>query len=901
MPKWDADLRARLAGLQLTPAREAEIIEELSQHLDDRYEELRASGSSDADARRIALEELSETGALAQRMRTLSQAHAPAPIVHGQASRRPMHGLLEDLRHAGRTMRKQPGFTAIVVLTLGLGIAVNATVFTIVNALVLRPLPFEDSDRIVQLNVWNPDSAENPISELSYPDFQEWQSARRTFEQIAATDERPVDISGDQRSASVAAAAYVSWNTFSLVGHRPEMGRDFTEADDRSGAPPVVVISGTLWRVRYGADPAIVGRTVRVNGIPSTIVGVMPQDVGFPYRAEIWLPLAALSDTERTSRATRILDGFGRLRGDATIEQATTELSGITASLAERYPDTNRKTAPFVGRFALDARFVRVLIALLGTVGFVLLIACANVANLLLARSADRSRDVTLRLALGASRWRIVRQLLVEGLVLAVAGGVCGFALAQPGLQMFRNLPAESAPPSWVQFTMDVRVFAYLLVLCVGSALVCSLLPAWQASRPGLVATLNDAARGSTGGRSRRRWMGTLVVAQVALALVLLTGAAMMMQNLLGLLRTDVGVETRDLTQMALDLRRRDYDDARRLLIVGQLEDRLSANPGISAALASSAPLGGAAVRRLRIEGQSGSEPANLPVVSLIGVGRNYFDVVATPVMAGRALTAAEVRQAVDLVVVNDRFARMHFQDGSAVGKRILLLDPNESADTASDTRWMTIVGVVGNVRQRRLPSGEFDPVVYRSYRADSPQTMEVMARSTSGPSIAAAFVGEQVRSLDADLPLLPAMTVDEALARQLWPQRLFGSMFAAFASIAMLLATCGLYGVTAFAVSRRTREIGVRVALGADTRAVWWAITGTTLRQLAIGLVLGAAGAAAIATILPAMLVGTGGGANLLAFTAVAVVLVAAGVAASALPARRALRLDPTIALQSE
>ena len=243
----------------------------------------------------------------------------------------------------------------------------------------------------------------------------------------------------------------------------------------------------------------------------------------------------------------------------------------------------------------------------------------------------------------------------------------------------------------------------------------------------------------------------------------------------------------------------------------------------------------------------------------------------------------------------------MHFQDGSAVGKRILLLNPNESADTASDTRWMTIVGVVGNVRQRRLPSGEFDPVVYRSYAADSPQTMEVMARSTSGPSIAAAFVGEQVRSLDADMPLLPAMTVDEALARQLWPQRLFGSMFAAFASIAMLLATCGLYGVTAFAVSRRTREIGVRVALGADTRAVWWAITGTTLRQLAIGLVLGAAGAAATATILPAMLVGTGGGANLLAFTAVAVVLVAAGVAASALPARRALRLDPTIALQSE
>ena len=901
MPEWTADLRARLAELRLTPAREAEIIEELSQHLDDRYEELRASGSSDTDARRIALDELSETGELAQRMRTLSQARVPAPLVHGQASKRPMHGLWEDLRYAGRSMRKQPGFTAIVVLTLGLGIAVNATVFTIVNALILRPLPFADSDRIVQLNVLNMDNADNPISELSYPDFQEWQAARRTFEQMAATDERPVDISGDRRSAAVAAAAYVSWNTFSLVGQRPEMGRDFTEGDDRSGAPSVVMISGTLWRVRYGADPGILGRTVRVNGIPSTIVGVMPPDVGFPYRAEIWLPLAALPETERTSRTTRILDGFGRLRRDATIEQATTEVSGITASLAERYPETNRKTAPLVERFALDARFVRVLIALLGAVGFVLLIACANVANLLLARSADRSRDVTLRLALGASRWRIVRQLLVEGLVLAVAGGVCGFALAQPGLQMFRTLPAESAPPSWVQFTMDVRVFAYLLVLCVGSALVCSLLPAWQASRPGLVTTLNDVSRGSTGSRSRRRWMGTLVVAQVALALVLLTGAALMMQNLLGLLRTDVGIETASVTQMTLDLRRRDYDDARRLLLLGQLEDRLASNPGVSAALASDAPLGGAAVRRLRIEGQTNSEPASLPLVSLIGVGRNYFDVISAPVIAGRTLTPDEVRQAGDLVVVNERLARMHFQDGSAIGKRILVIDPSTPPATSGDIRWMTIVGVVGNVRQRRLPTGEFDPVVYRSYAADPAQTMAVVARSTSGPTTAAPFVSEQVRSLDADLPLLPATTVDEALTRQLWPQRLFGSMFAAFASIAMLLATCGLYGVTAYAVSRRTREIGVRVALGADTRAVWWTITSTTLRQLAIGLVLGAAGAAAVATILPAMLVGTGGRANLLAFTAVAVMLVGAGVAASALPARRALRLDPTIALQSE
>jgi predicted permease len=899
MPEWNADLRARLAGLRLTPAREAEIVEELAQHLDDRYQELRASGSSHTDARRIALDELSEGGDLAQRMQLLAQTHAPATIVQGQATRRPMLGLWEDLRYAGRAMKQQPAFTAVVVLTLALGIAVNTTVFTIVNAVVIRPLPFENPDRIVRLNVRSLD-AQNPVSDLSYPDFQDWQSAVRTFEQFAATTERPVDITGDERPAAVAEATYVSWNTFTLIGQRVELGRDFTDADDRSGAPPVVMLSASLWRSRYGADRAVLGRTVRINGVPSTIIGVMPPDVGFPDRSAIWLPASALPAVQRTSRSTRIFDGIGRLRPGVTIEQATDELSGITASLAARYPDTNARIVPRVTTFGIAAQFVAVMYALLGAVGFVLLIACANVANLLLARSADRARDVTLRLALGASRWRIVRQLLVEGLLLATTGGICGFALAQPGLRLLRNLPAESAPPSWVQFTMDPTVFAYVITLCVGSALVCSLLPAWQAARPGLVATLNEATRSSTGGRSRRRWMGTLVVAQVALALVLLTGAALMMQNLLGQLRIDVGVDTRNLTTVAFNLRQRDYDEAQRLRLFRQLEDRLASSSGIRAGLVSNAPLEGAVVRSVHIEGPPAAERGNLPTVSVVEIGQRYFDVVGAPLIAGRQLTADDARPGTSGVVVNERFARMYFEAGSPIGKRIALLDPRAPADATSDASWTTIVGVVSNIRQRRLPSGEFDPIVYSPYESTVPQAMEIIARSPLGPSAAAAFVGEQVRAIDVDLPIAPGMTVDDALTQQLWPQRLFGSMFAAFASIAMLLATSGLYGVTSYAVSRRTREIGVRVALGAGTRAVWWAIAGTTVRQLAIGLAIGTAGAAAIATLLPAMLVGTGG-ANVPAFVGVAIVLVAAGLVASALPARRALRLDPTIALQAE
>jgi putative ABC transport system permease protein len=895
---WTPDLRARLAALRLSPAREAEVIEELSQHLDDRYEELRAAGSSDADARRLAIQELNEAGGLAHRMHALSQAHTPPPVIHGQPSGGLLRGSWQDLRAALRTMRRQPGFAATIVVTLAVGIAVNTTVFTVFNASALRSMPIKNAERVVNLSVANVGNAQNPNAGVSYLDFQDWQTAaQRTFEEFQASGERSAALSGDGRPAARVNAAYVSWNTFSLIGELPALGRDFAETDDREGGIPVVILGSSLWHARYGGDPSIVGRTVRVGGVPSTVVGVMRPGFGFPDNSEMWLPLVALPQEERTSRSTRLLDVMGWLRPGVTVEQATTELSGITAALAARYPDTNRNMAPIVEPFGIAGPILAATLALLAAVGFVQLIACANVANLMLARAADRSRDITLRMALGASRWRIRRQLLVESLVLAAAGGVCGLALSYPGIQVFRNLPANSAPPYWVQFTIDGMVFSYVVAVCVVSALVSGLVPAWHASRTSLAATLNDAGRGSAGSRSRRRWTGAFVIAQVTAALVLLTGAAMMMQNLIDLMRTDVGVETQRLMQMAFEARRTDDTPERRLLFFGQLEERLASDPGVSAALTSHAPAVGAHVRRLRIDGRPASEVDALPLVSLVGVGQRYFDVVGARVIEGRAFTVDDLRQR-DGVVVNERFARMHVQNEPAIGTRVLLID--ENAPAAAAGRWMTIVGVVGNVRQRSLPSGEFDPVVYASYAEDPPPFMQIIARSASGPAAAGAFVREQMRALDPDLPLFGMTTIDELLASRVWPQRLFGSMFAVFASIAMLLATCGLYAVTAYAVSRRTREIGVRVALGADARSVWWTVTGTTLQQLGIGLVLGSAGAAAVARVLPAFLVGTGG-ANRFAFVGVAVVFLAVGILASAVPARRAMRLDPVTALQTD
>jgi hypothetical protein len=373
----------------------------------------------------------------------------------------------------------------------------------------------------------------------------------------------------------------------------------------------------------------------------------------------------------------------------------------------------------------------------------------------------------------------------------------------------------------------------------------------------------------------------------------------MMARNLATLLRVDAGVESDNLLQTGFVLRRSDDTPERRLLFFGQLEERLASGRGVDAALTSNAPMAGAAVRTVRIDAQPAADTNTRPPVSLVQVGRRYFDVLGAPLVSGRVFNALDASQPGERAVVNERFARIYFGDQPAVGRRILLVDPNP-AGNGSPEQWMTIVGVVDNVRQRILPSREFDPVVYRAYRVEPPQVMQVIARSASGPGPVAGFVRHEVQALDPDLPLFPITTIEEAMAQQWWPTRVFGSLFGAFAVVAMLLAASGLYAVTAYAIARRTREIGVRVALGADARSVWWTVTGATLRQLGIGLVLGTAGAAAIATVLPAILVGTGGAEPLL-FAAVALALVAAGVAASAIPARRAMRLDAAAALQTE
>ena len=542
------------------------------------------------------------------------------------------------------------------------------------------------------------------------------------------------------------------------------------------------------------------------------------------------------------------------------------------------------------------------MVALLGAVAFVLLIACANTANPV-ARAAERTRDVAVRLALGASRWRIVRQLLVESLVLATVAGVLGLGLWYGGIRIFWSLAAESAPPYRLFFPIDRAVFAYFAVICLSSSVLCGLVPAWQASRSAIVATLNDMGRTSSGGRSARRWTGAFVVAQVALALVLLTGATSSdpeppLSNA-GRHRSGHRPSGANGDQ---PVRRVLYDTPeRRLLFYKQLEEGVATNGSTKAVLASHAPAAGAVGPATAHRRPASGRHWSAPPVSVLNVGHRYFGVVDTALLQGRMFTAADMRTGSEAVVVNQQFAKMYFRDESVIGQRMRLALPNSTGNGPEGASgWLTVIGVVGNVRQRQLRSGEFDPVLYVPYAIESLPAISILARSDSDLASTVGVIRDQVRALDPELAVFNISTVQEALSVNRWPQRVFGSMFGIFALIALSLATVGLYAVTAYAVSRRSREIGVRVALGADARQVWWAVTGPTLRQLALGLLMGLAGAAAVATVLPAMVAGTAG-ANPLILIGVAMLMLVVGIAACMIPGLRATRLDPIAALRSE
>jgi predicted permease len=817
-----------------------------------------------------------------------------------------MDTLWQDVRFAARLLAKERWFTFAATLALALGIGANTAVFTMVNAVLLRGVPFEDPDRVMWIGMRD---NRNRESGMSLEDFDDIRRASVTFAGLSAISPVNFNLSDEGRAPEQYSGVYISGQAFSMLGQRPALGRTLLAQDDGPGAPPVVVLGNGVWKTRYGAEPGILGRVVKLNQLSATVVGVMPEGMRFPPNSDLWLPLEHLPGALRErGRQVRQLQVIGRLAPGVSVQQASSELRAIGAQLAKDFPASNRDTSPVTMRYndRVNGGPIRfVFLAAMGAVAFVLLIACANVANLLLARAAHRSREISVRVSLGATRWRIVRQLLAESVLLAAVGGALGLAVALAGVRLFDAATSDPqlGKPYYIQFTMDATVFAFVAALSLGTGLLFGLAPALHVSKTNVNDVLKEGGRsGSVGGRTRR-WAGALIVSELALTMVLLAGAAFMMRSFLSHYRMDTGISTTRLLLMNLSLPDRKYRTHEdRIAFIERVDERLGGVAAFEAATtASQPPLLGGGIRQLTVDGRAQAAGETLPAVTVVTVGARYFETIGAPLVAGRGFVREDGAPGHENAVVNQRLAAMYFPGDDPVGRRIGL---TEETPTGPPVPPLTIVGVSKTVRQRAQTEAEADPVVYLPTRGNPNAaygtTLLVRSRTDDAAGLI-PVIREEIRALDPDMPVFNIRTLDEALAQQRWPMRVFGGMFALFAFVALVLSTVGLYAVTAYSVTQRTQEIGVRMALGAQPRQVWWLVFRRAAAQLGAGLALGLVGAVGAGRLLQQLPFVQTSSYDPATLTSIAAILVGVAIGACFWPARRATRLDPVIALRYE
>ena len=817
--------------------------------------------------------------------------------------------LFHDLRFALRIITKERWFTAVAVAALALGIGVNATVFTLVNAVLIKGLPFKDSAQLYMLGPKRP--ADGGTSGLSMQELQEYRAQSQTFAGLAGFSGGNFNLADERGFPEQANGSNLTANAFRVLGQAPLLGRDFVDGEDKRGAERVVILGYTLWKNRYGADQGVIGRPIRVNGEPATIVGVMPDNMRFPTNAAMWMAFQPAADEQRSNRPLQI---FGRLRADSSFGQAQAEIQRIAAGHATKYPDTNKElTTALVQTF--NQRFNggpirQIFLAMMGAVGFVLLIACANVANLLLSRSTNRAREIAVRFAMGATRWRVVRQLLVESVVLGAIGGGLGLLLSLGGVRAFDAAVADVGKPYWIQFTTDWTVIGYLAAICVLTGVLFGLAPALQVSRTSVSDVLKEGGRGNSGSR-RARWMsGMMVVVEIALTIILLTGAGVMTRAFLALYRDDIGIKTDYLMTMRLVLPGTKYPKPEvRQEFFDRLAPRLAGVAGAeSVALATNIPPQGGGRRLLEIEGGKQTAGADWPEVTTVTAGPNYFETLGAPIRAGRGFNDTDGKPGFETVVINQRFAQLMFPGEDPMGRRIRFpaRQPNAPPPTgpaaANQTPpvWRTIIGIAPTLRHGSPQDAQPPAVAYIPMRQESPGFAMLLIRSRIDPTTMMTSVRREVQAIDQDQPVFTVQTMEQLLAQQRWPFVVFGTLFVTFAVIALVLAAVGLYAVMAYSVTQRTQEIGVRMALGAGTPQVSWLILRRGLIQLAIGLTIGLTGAWFATAVLPTQIVGNNPNDPRM-FSFVTAVLVVVALAACLIPARRATRLDPLVALRNE
>jgi putative ABC transport system permease protein len=803
--------------------------------------------------------------------------------------------MLRDLRYACRILVKTPGFTIIAVLALALGIGASTTTFSAINALLLRPLPLmKNQDRILYVSQ---SFTKTQDVGVSFPDYLDFKKQISTLEGIGICDSTTFIMAGADKPERYL-GAHISADAFSFLGVMPILGRTFRPGEDDFNAEPVALISHALWQNHFGSDRSVLDKTVLLNGKQTTIIGVMPKGWHFPEAADIWIPLQiSLQDFPRELFNFR---GFGRLKPGVSLGQARAELETIARRIAAEHPDTHAGASVHVRLFREEAvKDLKTLTLLvMGAVGFVYLIACANVANLLLARGATRAKEIGIRLALGASCRQIVRQLLAESFVLGLAGSALGLLFAGWGVDMMlKAIPVQV--PYWVRFDFDWRVFAFAPALGLIGSLVCGLFPALQAPRSHLVDVLKEGGgRSGLGGGKGQRVRNGLVVAEVALALILSIGAGLMLRSFLNLQSTDIGVDPSNTLTFRVGLPPSQFEPQDAARFFSALMPEFAKIPGVESAGATwSLPVAGnTRVGALILEGEpEPKELQNARLCRAIGTTPGYLRTCRIPVMRGRDFAMSDNKDAARVVLIDENGVRLWFPNVDPIGRQLRLVDkPGDSP------KWATIVGVVRNVIYDRLASRRDIPCVYTSQFQSPDWFLSVVLRTKSDPNTFADLARKAVASVNKEIPIYKVLTMDEIVSQSFWERRFFGSLFAIFATLALFLASLGLYGVTAYSVRQRTQEIGVRMALGAQTSDVMRMVTGQGLRLILIGLGIGFVGAYFLTKLLAGSLHGVSAH-DPLSFIVVPAILLAVGLVACYLPARAAMRLDPMDALRYE
>lgn len=794
-----------------------------------------------------------------------------------------------DLRAAWRAITARPWFSLAIAAALGLGIGLNTMVFTLVYAVMLKPVPVPNGARLVVVAERDAHANRLPVS---YPDFLDYQRQATSFERMEASH----GVNGVLAEPGIPPQSYslaqVSSGLFDMVGVQPVRGRGFLPSDEEAGAAPVVILSNAVWQQRYGGAANIVGRVVRVNANPATVIGVMPKGFSFPSDISLWMPL--IPDAGLRQRSNRSLEVFGVLKRGTPIRRASTELEAVSRRLAASYATADQgvtASAMTFNAFYNGPQIDTVFLAMLAAVGFVLLIVCANVANLMLSRVLLRRHELAIRVALGASGWRVMRQLLSESVLLSVAGGALGLALAAYGVHWFDLATQHVGKPTWIVFKLDYTVFAYFAVLCIAAGLIAGLAPALRASRTDVNAVLKEGARSGT--RRGGRLAGLLVVIQLALTLVLLTGAGLFMRAFLAAQTINPFIPSRHLMTAHIALPEARYSDAAaRVRFFDQLLPRLDAIPGVQrAVLTSSLPGTGTFPQHLELQGEPVAQPLQGPSAEILAVSPGFFQAIGLTLQRGRGFNPSDGNPGQEAAIVTRQFAARFWSGRGAVGQRFRVYDDGKYSP------WLTIVGVAADMVQEPQASVR-DPLFFVPYRQKGWDNMDIMLRAAGPPAGLAPAARAAVQKMDPDLPLTNVDTLAGRIYAGQWYLRVFGGLFTVFALAGLFIAAIGLYAVMAQATINRTREIGVRLALGASPGRMTRLVLGRGLRQLLAGLLLGLAAAIPAARVLSAVPLGITASDPWM-FVGVGVVLLAVGLLACYLPARRAAALDPAQALR--